>query len=91
MATSWRAPIFATVAVIVAVTTAGTASAAPPPAPGIEVGDDSGSCTAGFAAQGDDGSYYLLTSGHCDAGRRFGVDVRERRSAGPDHRQRGRR
>jgi hypothetical protein len=44
------------------------AVAAPPPAPGIEVDDDSGSCTAGFAAQGDDGNYYLLTSGHCDAG-----------------------
>lgn len=68
MAISWRAPIFATAAALVAVTTAGTAAAAPPPAPGIEVDDDSGSCTAGFAAQGDDGSYYLLTSGHCDAG-----------------------
>ena len=65
---SRRAPIFATAVVIVAVATAGTAAAAPPPAPGIEVDDDSGSCTAGFAAQGDDGSYYLLTSGHCDAG-----------------------
>ena len=53
---------------IIALATAGTALAAPPPAPGIEVDDDSGSCTAGFAAQGDDGSYYLLTSGHCDAG-----------------------
>jgi hypothetical protein len=54
--------------VIIALATASTALAAPPPAPGIEVDDDSGSCTAGFAAQGDDGSYYLLTSGHCDAG-----------------------
>lgn len=68
MATPWRAPVFAAAVVIVAATTVGTALAAPPPAPGIEVGDDSGSCTAGFAAQGDDGSYYLLTSGHCDAG-----------------------
>ncbi len=34
--------------------------------PGIEIDDDNGRCTAGFAAQGDDGSYYLLTSGHCD-------------------------
>lgn len=44
---------------------AGTASAAP--MPGIELLDDNSSCTAGFAAQGDDGGYYLLTSGHCDS------------------------
>lgn len=44
---------------------AGTASAAP--MPGIELLDDSSSCTAGFATQGDDGGYYLLTSGHCDS------------------------
>ena len=31
------------------------------------VDDESGRCTAGFAAQGNDGDYYLLTSGHCDA------------------------
>ena len=68
MAISWRAPIFAAAVVIVALGTVGTVAAAPPPAPGIEVDDDSGSCTAGFAAQGDDGSYYLLTSGQCDAG-----------------------
>ena len=61
-------PVLAVAVGIVAVATPGTAAAAPPPAPGIEVDDDSGSCTAGFAAQGDDGSYYLLTSGHCDAG-----------------------
>jgi len=36
------------------------------PMPGIQIDDDSGRCTAGFAAQGADGSYYLLTSGHCD-------------------------
>lgn len=42
------------------------AAAEPPPMPGIEVDDDDGSCTAGFAAQGADGGYYLLTSGHCD-------------------------
>jgi hypothetical protein len=46
---------------------ASPALAAPPPTPGIEVDDESGRCTAGFAAQGNDGSYYLLTSGHCDA------------------------
>jgi len=68
MATAWRIPGLAGLATIVAVATAGTAVAAPPPAPGIEVDDDNGSCTAGFAAQGNDGSYYLLTSGHCDAG-----------------------
>ena len=46
---------------------AGTALAAGPPMPGIEVDDESGRCTAGFATQGSDDSYYLLTSGHCDA------------------------
>ena len=35
--------------------------------PGMKAEDESSSCTAGFAAQGDDGSYYLMTSGHCDA------------------------
>lgn len=40
---------------------------APDPVPGIEVDDESGRCTAGFAAQGNDGGYYLMTSGHCDA------------------------
>jgi len=34
--------------------------------PGIRVDDESTKCTAGFAAQGNDGSYYLMTSGHCD-------------------------
>jgi len=46
---------------------AGPALATPPPSPGIEVNDESGRCTAGFAAQGNDGGYYLMTSGHCDA------------------------
>jgi hypothetical protein len=58
------------VAGAVLIATVGLASpalAAPPPTPGIEVDDESGRCTAGFAAQGNDGSYYLLTSGHCDA------------------------
>jgi hypothetical protein len=36
-------------------------------APGIKVEDENTSCTAGFAAQGNDGGYYLMTSGHCDA------------------------
>jgi hypothetical protein len=36
------------------------------PTPGMHVADGNGGCTAAFAAQDDDGSYYLLTSGHCD-------------------------
>jgi hypothetical protein len=36
------------------------------PTPGERVEDENSICTAGFAAQGDDGSYYILTSGHCD-------------------------
>jgi hypothetical protein len=35
--------------------------------PGIEVDDDSGRCTAGFAATDAAGNNYLMTSGHCDA------------------------
>jgi hypothetical protein len=35
--------------------------------PGIRVEDENSSCTAGFAAQDNDGGYYLMTSGHCDA------------------------
>lgn len=34
--------------------------------PGMQVEDENKICTAGFAAQGKDGGYYLLTSGHCD-------------------------
>lgn len=45
---------------------AAPAAADAPPMPGIEIEDDSSSCTAGFAAQGAEG-FYLLTSGHCDA------------------------
>ena len=52
--------------------TAGAALAGPTaqanPAAGMELNDDTGSCTAGFAARGGDGRYYLLTSGHCNAG-----------------------
>jgi hypothetical protein len=36
------------------------------PTPGMHVADGNGGCTAAFAAQGTDGRYYLLTSGHCD-------------------------
>ena len=46
---------------------ASSALAEAPPTPGVEVDDETGRCTAGFAAQGNDGNYYLLTSGHCDA------------------------
>ncbi|ORB71478.1 S1 family peptidase [Mycobacterium scrofulaceum] len=54
-------------AVVVASTTlASPARAEAGVTPGIKVGDDNNSCTAGFAAQGSDGSYYLMTSGHCD-------------------------
>jgi hypothetical protein len=52
--------------VLVATVSAGTAQAAAPPTPGIQVTDENFKCTAGFAARGNDGSYYLLTSGHCD-------------------------
>lgn len=45
---------------------ASSAQAAPPPMPGVSVDHGTGGCTAGFAAQGNDGSYYLMTSGHCD-------------------------
>lgn len=50
---------------------AGVVFAGPAPASptaGMEVGDDSSVCTAGFAVQDRFGDYYLLTSGHCDAG-----------------------
>jgi hypothetical protein len=56
------------VAMVMAATVfANTAAAEAPPTPGVQLDDESGRCTAGFAAQGNDGSYYLLTSGHCDA------------------------
>lgn len=55
-------------AVVVAATTlANPVQADPGVTPGIKVEDENSSCTAGFAAQGNDRSYYLLTSGHCDA------------------------
>ncbi|BAX94577.1 hypothetical protein MSG_04462 [Mycobacterium shigaense] len=41
-------------------------AAAPRPAPGMRVQDENMKCTASFAARGDDGSYYFITSGHCD-------------------------
>ena len=39
----------------------------PMPMPGMQVDRETNRCTAAFAAQGNDGNYYLLTSGHCDA------------------------
>ena len=44
---------------------AGAARADEAVMPGIQVEDKNTRCTAGFAAQGDDGNYYLMTSGHC--------------------------
>ena len=60
----------ASVAIAVAVATALTSPAlavAARPTPGIGLDDEKGHCTSGFAAQGNDGRYYLMTSGHCDA------------------------
>lgn len=54
------------VAVTVALLTAGVAGAEP--VPGMAVQDEDATCTAGFAAQGLDGAFYLMTSGHCDDG-----------------------
>lgn len=53
--------------VVVATTLAHAGRADPGVNPGMKVEDESSSCTAGFAAEGNDGSYYLMTSGHCDA------------------------
>lgn len=52
--------------VVAATALANPARANPGVTPGMRVEDESSSCTAGFAAQGYDGSYYLMTSGHCD-------------------------
>ena len=55
-------------AVVVAATAfANPVLADPGVTPGIKLEHENNSCTAGFAAQGDDGRYYLMTSGHCDA------------------------
>ncbi|WP_370506460.1 S1 family peptidase [Mycobacterium sp. SA01] len=67
MGVGWRIARLASVTLSAAVGLASPAMAAPPPTPGIEVDDESGRCTSGFAAQDNDGNYYLLTSGHCDA------------------------
>lgn len=68
MTTPWlRGLALIGVTVAAATAFANPATAAAPPRPGIQVDAEKSRCTAGFAAQGDDGSYYLMTSGHCDA------------------------
>ena len=67
MAIAWLRRLGLFVAMMMAATVfANTAAAEAPPTPGVQVDDETSRCTAGFAAQGNDGSYYLLTSGHCD-------------------------
>jgi hypothetical protein len=75
VAARWCRPVgLAAATVMSAMACAGPAVAAPPPAPGIQVSDGITRCTAGFAAQGNDGSYYLFTSGHCNHGSPFTYD-----------------
>jgi hypothetical protein len=67
VAIAWLRRLWLVVAMMMAATVfANTAAAEAPPTPGVQVDDETSKCTAGFAAQGNDGSYYLLTSGHCD-------------------------
>ncbi len=67
MSMGWlRALALLCAAVTLATVFAGPARAADPVTPGMLVEDENSRCTAGFAAQGNDGSYYLMTSGHCD-------------------------
>ena len=54
------------VTLMTATVLAGSATAGVGVTPGIRVEAQNAGCTAGFAAVGNDGSYYLLTSGHCD-------------------------
>lgn len=63
----WRESGLLTVGTAVAATVL-AAGVVASPIPGMEVNSDTSTCTAGFAAQGGDGAYYLLTAGHCDAG-----------------------
>ncbi|MGD1169780.1 trypsin [Mycobacterium seoulense] len=68
MAMRWLRGLGLVGAVVVAATMlANPVWADPGVMPGMKVEDENSSCTAGFAAQGNDGSYYLMTSGHCDA------------------------
>ncbi len=66
IAVAWKVGLLAVATAAAATVLAGAAWASP--MPGMEVSDENSSCTAGFAAQGSDGGYYLLTSGHCDSG-----------------------
>ncbi len=67
MAIAWLRRLGLFVAMMMAaMVCADTAAAEAPPTPGVQVDDETSRCTAGFAAQGNDGGYYLLTSGHCD-------------------------
>jgi hypothetical protein len=49
------------------VATTAPAHAGAPPTPGIKIYDETSFCTSAFTAEGNDGTYYLMTSGHCDA------------------------
>jgi len=79
----WRWPVLVGAAVMTATAFSNVAWAEPDsasvPTPGTQINDEGGRCTASFAAQGDDGNYYLLTSGHCDGHRgsvwTYGQDV----------------
>ncbi len=67
MTMPWLRGLGLVVAVVVAATvSANPAQAEPGVTPGMKVEAINSACTAGFAAQGNDGSYYLMTSGHCD-------------------------
>lgn len=54
-------------AMIAATVFASPALAGAPLTPGSKIADETSWCTAAYVAQGDDSSYYLMTSGHCDA------------------------
>lgn len=77
-------------AVVVAATAlAHPVRANPGVSPGMKVEAENSACTAGFAAQGNDGSYYLMTSGHCDQHDgsvwTYGSDVRLGRITASEH------
>ncbi len=77
-------------AVVVAATAlAHPVRANPGVSPGMKVEAENSACTAGFAAQGNDGSYYLMTSGHCDQHDEsvwtYGSDVRLGRITASEH------
>jgi len=67
LSTWCRDSVYAGLVVVVAAGTMAVPALANP-GPGMDVEDDSGSCTAGFAAEDGDGNYYLITAGHCDSG-----------------------